>query len=144
MAKEAFNAIMAGLTEAVAHARGKETGAKEHRIAVADVDVRAVRERLGMSQNKFAQTFAFSPGTVRNWEQHRRRPEGPARVLLTIIEKEPEAVTRALGALRPKAAKTRVPRQRTPIRTKPVRKSATKSRVTDLRKGSAQKDGRMG
>ena len=61
------------------------------------VDVRKVRERLEMTQERFAATFGISVGTLRGWELGRRRPEGPARVLLTVIEREPEAVRRALA-----------------------------------------------
>jgi Helix-turn-helix len=62
----------------------------------ADIDVRKIRQRLGLSQDEFAAKFALSVGTVREWEQDRRRPEGAARVLLTVIAKEPDAVRRAL------------------------------------------------
>jgi putative transcriptional regulator len=61
------------------------------------VDIAATRRRLGLSQSEFAAWFGISPGTLRNWEQGRRVPEGPARVLLRVIEREPEAVRRALG-----------------------------------------------
>jgi DNA-binding transcriptional regulator YiaG len=68
------------------------------RIAVVppQVDVRAIRERLGLSQARFAARFGFSAAAVRQWEQGRRKPHGPARVLLTIIAREPGAVRRAL------------------------------------------------
>ena len=58
----------------------------------------AIRNSLKLSQDKFAERFGFSVATVRDWEQGRRRPEGPARALLTVIEHEPEAVERALSA----------------------------------------------
>jgi putative transcriptional regulator len=61
-----------------------------------DPDVRLVRERLGLSQEAFAARFHLSLRTVQEWEQQRRIPEGPARVLLQVIEREPEAVARAL------------------------------------------------
>ena len=64
---------------------------------VRPVDIAATRRRLGLSQTEFAAWFGISPGTLRNWEQGRRVPEGPARVLLRVIEREPEAVRRALG-----------------------------------------------
>jgi putative transcriptional regulator len=64
----------------------------------AEVDVRKIRQQLKLSQDEFAARFGLSVATVREWEQNRRRPEGAARVLLTVIEKEPEAVTRALAA----------------------------------------------
>lgn len=61
------------------------------------VDVKAIRDRMRLSQDAFAQRYGFSPGAVRDWEQRRRRPEASARVLLTVIDKAPEAVERALG-----------------------------------------------
>jgi putative transcriptional regulator len=60
-------------------------------------DIAATRRRLGLSQAEFAAWFGISPGTLRNWEQGRRVPDGPARVLLRVIEREPDAVRRALG-----------------------------------------------
>lgn len=60
-------------------------------------DIAATRRRLGLSQTEFAAWFGISPGTLRNWEQGRRVPEGPARVLLRVIEREPEAVRRVIG-----------------------------------------------
>jgi putative transcriptional regulator len=64
----------------------------------AAVDVRAIREKMKLSQSEFAARFGFTAAAVRQWEQGRRYPHGPARVLLTIIDKEPNAVRRALGA----------------------------------------------
>ncbi|HEY8883885.1 MAG TPA: helix-turn-helix domain-containing protein [Chloroflexota bacterium] len=61
-------------------------------------DVRLVRERLGLSQEAFAARYHLSLRTVQEWEQRRRVPEGPARVLLQVIEREPEAAARALGS----------------------------------------------
>lgn len=63
----------------------------------ADLDVRAIRTGMNLSQAQFAAKFGLPAATVRDWEQDRRRPEGPARVLLTVIMKEPEAVSRALA-----------------------------------------------
>ena len=62
------------------------------RVRVAPVDVGAVRERLGLTQQAFAEAFGVSLGTVRNWEQGRSVPEGPARVLLAVIDKAPHVV----------------------------------------------------
>jgi len=67
------------------------------RFVSASPDVRVIRERLGLSQEAFAERFQLSLRTVQEWEQRRRVPEGPARVLLCIIEREPEAARRALG-----------------------------------------------
>ena len=62
------------------------------------VDVRATRKALGLSQEAFAARFGFTVHAVREWEQGRRQPERSARVLLKVIQKEPEAVRRALSA----------------------------------------------
>lgn len=59
-------------------------------------DVRAIRQRLGLSQEQFAARYGFSVETIRNYEQGHRKPQGPARVLLKVIANEPDAVTRAL------------------------------------------------
>jgi transcriptional regulator with XRE-family HTH domain len=61
-------------------------------------DVKAIRAKFGLSQQRFAKTFALNLATLRDWEQERRMPHGPARTLLQIIDREPEAVRRALGA----------------------------------------------
>ncbi len=55
-------------------------------------DVRSIRQKYGLSQNKFARLLGISPATLRNWEQGRRKPEGAARVLLMVAEKHPEAI----------------------------------------------------
>jgi putative transcriptional regulator len=60
------------------------------------VDVRALRRRLGMSQERFATSFHLSVGTVRDWEQGRSLPDRPARVLLKLIERNPAAVLETL------------------------------------------------
>ncbi|MGH6829344.1 MAG: helix-turn-helix domain-containing protein [Rhizomicrobium sp.] len=65
-------------------------------VPPAKVDVRAIREKLHLSQLGFAARFGFTAAAVRQWEQGRRQPHGPARVLLTIINREPGAVRRAL------------------------------------------------
>ena len=96
MAKKAFDKIMDGLTDALAHAEGDKARAKVHKVKVPAVDVRAARKKLGLSQDKFAEAFKISPSTLRKWEQGARRPHGPAQVLLAVIDKEPEAVKRAL------------------------------------------------
>ena len=71
-------------------------------------DVPAIRKKLGFTQEKFASSFGVSLGTLRNWEQGARFPDGPARVLLTLIDREPEAVKRALAATPGQGAKKRV------------------------------------
>jgi putative transcriptional regulator len=61
------------------------------------IDPRAVRTRLRMSQTAFAYVFGVSVRTVQEWEQHRRKPAGAARALLQVIDREPDAVRRAIG-----------------------------------------------
>jgi DNA-binding transcriptional regulator YiaG len=61
------------------------------------VDPARVRKRLNMSQTAFAHVFGVSVRTVQEWEQRRRKPAGAARTLLQVIEREPEAVRRAIG-----------------------------------------------
>ena len=61
------------------------------------LDVRGIRTRLGLSQQAFAARFRFPLGSLRNWEQGRRHPDGSARLLLRVIDREPEAVLRALS-----------------------------------------------
>ena len=63
------------------------------------VDVKAIRTKIGLSQTAFADRYGFRVRTVQEWEQGRRRPEGPARILLKIIERAPRAVERALADL---------------------------------------------
>lgn len=98
MAKEAFETMMAGLMDAVAYSSGDTSRGTKHVVEVPTIDVAAMRKKLGLSQDRFATAFGVSPATVRNWEQGRRHPEGPAKVLLRVIDKEPEAVLRALHA----------------------------------------------
>ena len=61
-----------------------------------DVDVKHLREEQQLSQPDFAHLYGLEVDTVRNWEQGRYEPDGPAKVLLSVIEREPEAVIRAL------------------------------------------------
>ncbi|MBI4582409.1 MAG: helix-turn-helix domain-containing protein [Planctomycetes bacterium] len=69
---------------------------RKWRLVLPEPNVNAIRAKLCMTQDTFAAAFGVSAATIRNWEQGRRQPHGPARVLLTIIEREPEAVLRAL------------------------------------------------
>ena len=98
MSKRAFGKIKDGLDSANAYLDGT-ADKRKYRVHVPEkIDVRRIRTRLGLSQEAFAQTYGFALSAVRDWEQGRRRPERSARVLLKIVEKEPEAVTRALAS----------------------------------------------
>ena len=67
-------------------------------FAYKPADIRSIRVKLGKSQVEFALMIGVSPATLRNWEQGRRTPEGPAQALLKIAAENPRAVARALGA----------------------------------------------
>lgn len=91
--------VVAGLRDAIAYAKGDRSRARVSTYDVPQsIDVKNIREQLGMSQPEFALKFGFSLGTLRQWEQGRRSPEGPARVLLTVISHRPDAVEKALEA----------------------------------------------
>jgi len=97
MSKRPFDRIMQGIGEARAYLEGT-ADKRRYRVHVPEkVDVKKIRQRLGLSQEAFAQTYGFALSAVRDWEQGRRKPERSARILLKIVEKEPEAVTRALA-----------------------------------------------
>lgn len=61
-----------------------------------EINVRAIRARLGLTQQQFAVRFGFSVNTLRHWEQGRRVPEAPTRAYLLVIDREPQAVLKAL------------------------------------------------
>jgi putative transcriptional regulator len=92
--------LIASAKQALAWAKGENAPAV--RVTVVEVnrlpviEVRSLRQKLGLSQSKFAARFGFTPATVRNWEQGRTQPDGPARVLLAVIAYHPEAVEDAL------------------------------------------------
>lgn len=91
---KAFDSIKQGLSEAIAHAKGENQGVKVYRAHA--VDVKALRQLVHMTQEQFAARFGFSVATVRHWERGDRRPQGPALVLLNVIEKNHAAVLSAL------------------------------------------------
>jgi len=98
MSKTVARSIQKGLEEALAYAKG---GADARRYGVHvphDVDVRAIRAKLKMTQEEFAGQFGFSVNTLRHWEQGKRQPEGPTRAYLLVIERAPKAVQKALKA----------------------------------------------
>ncbi|GLS87978.1 transcriptional regulator [Cypionkella aquatica] len=97
MSREAFNRIEQGLKEALAYAQGAREGYVVHEVEVPDPEVPAIRARTGLSQAEFARSIGVKKATLLNWEQGRRKPDGPARVLLALIAKEPGIVRRVLG-----------------------------------------------
>jgi putative transcriptional regulator len=97
MSKRAFDKIMQGIKEAGAYLDGSADKSRYRVHVPTDVNVKKIRRRLGLSQEAFARKYGFTLAAVRDWEQGRRTPERSARILLKIVEKEPDAVTRALA-----------------------------------------------
>lgn len=93
----AFDAIREGLEDAIAYSQGDSARGREARVEADRADIVAIRARLGMSQPAFAGAMAVSLSTLRKWEQGQRVPSGAARMLLRVMEREPEAVRRALA-----------------------------------------------
>jgi putative transcriptional regulator len=96
MKTKPLDRIMAGLQEALAHAGGDAVpGMRVH--VPATIDVGAIRRRTGLSQSTFAGRIGVAVSTLRNWEQGRRTPDGPARVLLAMLDRNPRVVEETLG-----------------------------------------------
>ena len=86
--------LIASMEEAVAHAKGHTTAAREHVVTVPDV--RAIREGLGLSQNAFARTYRIPLATLKGWEQGRRQPDATASAYLSVIAQLPGEAREAL------------------------------------------------
>jgi putative transcriptional regulator len=96
MGKAVTKSIRRGLEEAVAFAKG-QANTRAYRVYVPQqVDVRAIRTKLGLTQESFAAEFGFSVNTLRHWEQGKRRPEGPTRAYLLVIAGAPKTVRKVL------------------------------------------------
>jgi putative transcriptional regulator len=93
---EVGEGILRGLEQALAFIDG--TGDESQYVVhiPPEIDVRAIRGRLGFTQREFAVRFGFNINTLRHWEQGRRVPEGPTRAYLLVIDREPQAVQKAL------------------------------------------------
>lgn len=135
MTSAAFNKIAAGMAAAIDYAEGK-ANPDEFVVHIPEtVDVKAIRKRLHLSQPRFAECFGFSVGRIRDWEQGRSPVDAPSRVLLTVIEREPEAVKRALHASGERiSAYSRNYGYYSP----PRRHGAHGSRVLEITEGSAK------
>jgi putative transcriptional regulator len=89
--------LIASMQEAASIVRGETDAARVH-LPPGDIDVRAIREGLGLSRPAFAQRFGLAIAAVRDWEQGLRRPDPAARVLLMVIARSPETVAEAVAA----------------------------------------------
>ena len=84
-----------------AYLRGDGSGVAVSTVAIpSDVDVKAIRERQGLSQSEFAKAYGFKLSAVKSWERikSRRKPDPAARMYLLVIDREPNAVLRAIRA----------------------------------------------
>jgi putative transcriptional regulator len=90
-----FASIKRGLEQAIRHRKGNRVARLKMHVPP-PVDVKAVRERTGLTQEQFAATFAIGLGALRHWERGDRKPRGATLVLLNVISKDPEAVLRAV------------------------------------------------
>jgi putative transcriptional regulator len=89
--------MIASAKEALAFAKGRQNHGCEVHVPN-EIDVKAIREKISLSQGEFAKLFGLSKRTLEHWEHGRRAPSGPARAFLTVIAREPDAVRRALLA----------------------------------------------
>lgn len=91
-----FAELLESVTQMGEIVRGERAPSRE--FAVDEIDVKTIRLATGLSQARFAAVVAVPLGTLRNWEQGRRVPTGPAKVLLKVIEKHPAAVLETVAA----------------------------------------------
>jgi putative transcriptional regulator len=96
MRKKDFDNLVASIHQAGRIRRGEMKPSRVTQFA--PPDIRAIRGRLGQSQAEFAHMIGVSVATLQNWEQGRRRPEGPARALLKVAAVNPKAVAAALAS----------------------------------------------
>ncbi len=90
MKDELFDELVESVREGGAILRGQAPPSRQFEIEAPDV--KRIRVRYRLSQREFAALLGISIATLQNWEQGRRSPEGPARVLLQVVAKHPEAV----------------------------------------------------
>ena len=89
--------LIASMGEALGHARGDATGVRETQVEVSVPEVRAIRNKMGLSQKRFAPLLGISVSGLQKWEQGKRRPMGAAATLLHVMDQDPATVARALG-----------------------------------------------
>ena len=94
MDKELFEQLHQSMKQAVAIAKGEMQPSRVFTVELPDV--KAVREKTGLSQSVFAAMIGVKVKTLQNWEQHRRNPSGAAAALLTIFDREPETAMKVL------------------------------------------------
>ena len=93
---KAENKLIKSANQALAYARGEISDGFTVNVPE-EIDVKSIRNGLGLTQPEFSLRFGFDVRAVQDWEQKRRQPDRAARILLTVIAHEPEAVKRALA-----------------------------------------------
>ena len=96
MKKELFAELVESIEEAGKIRKGLAKPSRVFRYR--PLDIKRIRNRLHVSQAQFSLMIGVSKSTLQNWEQGRRQPEGPAKALLRIVDKRPQAVLDALQA----------------------------------------------
>ncbi len=94
MDKALFSELVESMTEMGEIVRGERAPSRE--LHIDSVRVKEIRKATGLSQSRFADVIHVELGTLRNWEQGRRQPTGPAKALLRAIAKDPKHVLEAL------------------------------------------------
>lgn len=90
------NEMIKGAEEALSYLKGDKTKGRAHKVRNRDIDVKAIRNKLGMTQEVFSEEFAIPVSTLKKWETKNRVPEGPAKAYLMVIAKNPRAVQSVL------------------------------------------------
>ncbi|MDQ3247714.1 MAG: helix-turn-helix domain-containing protein [Chloroflexota bacterium] len=96
MNEQDFELLLESIQQAGEIKRGERPPSRV--FTFSPLDVKAIRSRLQQSQSEFAQMIGVSVATLQNWEQGRRKPEGPARALLQVARHNPEALKQALAS----------------------------------------------
>ncbi len=94
MNNELFNELLGSVEEAGKIMRGEKPASRAFNFA--DPDVKSIREKIGISQSKFASLIGVNIRTLQNWEQGHRHPTGPAKVLLKLVQSDPVSVFKQL------------------------------------------------
>jgi len=88
--------LIRGLRQVEAHLRGEADLPSRELQVPREVNIRAIRANLGLSQIEFARRYGLSPRSLQDWEQGKRKPDSAMRAYLTVIDRNHEAVERAL------------------------------------------------
>ncbi len=93
---KAGNEIIQGAQDALAFLHGDKSKGRAHAIINSKIDVKSIRAKTGLTQEKFAETYGLSLSTLKKWETGIRVPEGAAKAYLTVIAQRPKVVKDAL------------------------------------------------